>query len=452
MHKTRIVIAAVLALLAFPGAAVASPVHQYTPKHGQHCKANYVARTVTVKHHKHGKIVKRKERVCVYVKPKPKTAPVPATVVAPSSPAPSTPAPAAPVQTPTTPAPHIALRAHLDPTFVQNPEDGLEVTYSYSAEAQRELDTAVFENEPELPNGVLSLYSDGLLVCSMNVGGGTTEGECPVTYSTYGNHTVDTIYSSGETSATTGNETEDVEPFPKTIEGKWEAASANVVVRNHDEGIATVHGDFHGATHVKIVTLPFNSECTAQVVGEEATCEATVEGAPTGVKVEYPGGETTVAQEADDGGTQEVTRTWPADSVEPTTNVEEWVVHVATTPSSGHAFVNPESERGSIEVTPSYLGTDKADENPKGRVSIVCESYTEELEGTVIPGCGAEGKMFGHWQEVPPANGVKAGAIRLVFHKGFTGVYHFALVFHSEDPNYEDTTVFDALTVTVTET
>ena len=58
---------------------------------------------------------------------------------------------------------------------------------------------------------MLSLYSNGLLACSMNVGGTVTGGECPVSTS-IGTQSVVVIYTSITTTATE-TYTEQVEPF-----------------------------------------------------------------------------------------------------------------------------------------------------------------------------------------------------------------------------------------------
>jgi hypothetical protein len=62
---------------------------------------------------------------------------------------------------------------------------------------------------------VLNLYSDGLLACSINVGGTVNSGECPVIYAALGAHTVVTTYSSGSASATETS-IEHIEPFSTT--------------------------------------------------------------------------------------------------------------------------------------------------------------------------------------------------------------------------------------------
>ena len=183
----------VLALAATAQGAEHKPYRLTRPKH-QHCRVNYVRK---VEHHKvHGRKVK--QVWCVYVAPKPK----PATGVLPSI-ASQAPAPARTVH----------LHAHLDPSFMQSPMDALAVTYAYSASATEESPDLAKQAAPSLPSGVLELYSDGLLACSMNVGGTVSGGECPVSYSEYGAHTVIVTYASTSANA---SETvvEQIEAFP----------------------------------------------------------------------------------------------------------------------------------------------------------------------------------------------------------------------------------------------
>jgi Ni/Co efflux regulator RcnB len=193
-------------LLATPATAVAQSSHQYALKPHHHCAAHYVERHKRVKVKKHGRFVHKTKTFCVRV-PVKKVAPkatVPAVV--PSSPAVVTPAASVAPSAPVT-----VLRAHIDPSFTQNPENGLEVSYSYSASAQTITDQVAVE-APSLPNGVLLLYNQGVLACSMNVGGNETGGECAVSYPHFGTYNVEVIYVSGESSATSGPETETIAP------------------------------------------------------------------------------------------------------------------------------------------------------------------------------------------------------------------------------------------------
>jgi hypothetical protein len=169
-----IVLVAICGLSFTASAGAAKAPHRYSPKHGAKCRKAY-------KRVKHGKRV-----YCVKRKAKKKAATPPA---------------AAPLVEKT------KLHSHLDPTFTRDPLDPFKVTYAYSASAtQQSFSTeslALGAEEPApLPSGVLALYSDGRLECAVNVGSGVEGSECPVDYSALGQHTVTTIYSSGEQSAT----------------------------------------------------------------------------------------------------------------------------------------------------------------------------------------------------------------------------------------------------------
>lgn len=173
---------AVLASLVAPTGAQAKPAKQYVLKHPkrEHCRAHYVRKVEKVKRREQGRTVKVRETFCVSVSPN------------------------APAKT-ATPSATVRLRA-LDPSFTQNPANPLIVTYSYSASADQE-SGGVALPDTNLPSGVLAFYSDGLLSCSINVGGSVSGGQCTVGYRSFGTHTIDVVYSSGENSATTGPET-----------------------------------------------------------------------------------------------------------------------------------------------------------------------------------------------------------------------------------------------------
>jgi len=117
------------------------------------------------------------------------------------------------------------LHSHLDPSFVQSPSNPLAVTYAYSASATTTNSEGTTSAEPNLPDGFLDLYSDGLLACSINVGGSTTGGECPVTYSATGAHQVIVTYSSGSLSATE-TYAEQIEPYATTTHLAYKYAVA----------------------------------------------------------------------------------------------------------------------------------------------------------------------------------------------------------------------------------
>ena len=178
---------AALLSLALPAGATGAkqPVNEYVLKNAKtHCKFHYVKKTKTVRKHN---LVKARKTVCVYQAPKAKANPKAVGTV--------------------------HLHAHLDQSFVQDPTNPLHVSYSDSASATVGLGAGPETAEPNLPIGILALYSDGLLACWFEVGGTTTGGQCPVTYSAFGAHTVVVTYSSGS-SRTTETYTEHIPPLP----------------------------------------------------------------------------------------------------------------------------------------------------------------------------------------------------------------------------------------------
>jgi hypothetical protein len=201
-------------LLALPATASATTVKKYKPKPDARCRTHYVKRAETIKEHKHGKVVKVKQTWCVYFALKTK----------------------APTTTTTAAAAAPVLGITLDPAYTQS---GLAITYTYSA-------TATTNGSPDssLPAGVLSLYSDGLLACSINVGGSITGGTCTVTYAAYGAHTLNVIYDAGSDSATTGNETETIEPPAPPPTPAPVATTTTVTATAVDESICSTEFDF----------------------------------------------------------------------------------------------------------------------------------------------------------------------------------------------------------------
>lgn len=209
--------AAVLLMLALPGAASAHPKHKPL-----RCKSGYQRETRKIKERRHGKMVRVRVEVCVKRQALSKTA---------------TPPMQAPAPTRT-----VKLHAHLDPSFTRDPTDPFKVIYAYSASATSEtlsggVVLAQAAESAPLPEGVLELYSDGSLACAINVGGSTTGGECPVEYSKLGTHTVTTVYTSAEgKGAATETQTETVEPFAGTITLKVSYTSLTSSVAEGDAG------------------------------------------------------------------------------------------------------------------------------------------------------------------------------------------------------------------------
>ena len=188
---TPILVLLVLLTFAAPTSASTKPAKRYVLKHPkhEHCKAHYVKKIETVKKREHSRAVKLRETVCVYVKPKP--------------------AATTPASTPTAPAPTVSLKARLD-SAEQSPANPFAVTYIYSASATETIGS-VSKPVTTLPQGVLNLYADGLLACSINVGASTSSGECPV-HESMGAHTIVVTYTSGSASATEPT-IEQIKPF-----------------------------------------------------------------------------------------------------------------------------------------------------------------------------------------------------------------------------------------------
>jgi hypothetical protein len=88
------------ALLALAASAWATAPKQYLLKHPkhEHCKANYVKKTESVKKHVHGNTEKVRETFCVYVAPKPATSVLPYSQT--STPVPTPPPTPTPAPTP----------------------------------------------------------------------------------------------------------------------------------------------------------------------------------------------------------------------------------------------------------------------------------------------------------------------------------------------------------------
>ena len=171
-----------------------------------------------------------------------------------------------PTTTPTasTPASVVTLAA-LAPSFTQDPTNPLEVTYEYSASATTTT-SGVTASDSQLPVGIVNFYSDGLLVCSVNVGGQTDGGACPVTYTASGAHTVITTYTSGSTSATT-TETEQINPFTTTT-----SVTVALVAGSCSAGPSADHCDYvMSASTIAQSGEPVTAGQTVAVAGTDAS-------------------------------------------------------------------------------------------------------------------------------------------------------------------------------------
>jgi hypothetical protein len=426
---------AVLASLLAPTGAQAKPAKQYVLKHPkhEHCNVHYVKKREKVKRREHGHTVKVRETVCVYVAPKPAQGvlpsmtakPVTTTLVSPPS--------------PTVSAPSFTLHARLDPSFTQDAANPLDVTYDYSASADK-LTNGVSLGEPDLPSGVLELYNEGLLACSMNVGGSTGEGECPVTYSSYGEHTVVVLYLSGEASATSGNETERIEPPAVTDRESWQPTSASMTITRSSAQVV-VSGDFHGVTHVGLADN-LGDSCEATVTASEATCTMPMTGEPSSLTVAYPRITASHVEAVAPGGERTVTEEWPADSAQIVPTVIAYRVIVSwikPTPS----VINLSLEVGgtslglAVEATGNYPG----EVAPPGYISYTVEGPGEVSQRSESPN---HGKGCTEIVEVQlgPAD-VEEGDVAfcgLTFYE--PGTYTVSVAYISEegeDPSYSDT-------------
>jgi hypothetical protein len=208
--------AAVVVLLAIPAAATAKTVRCHVPNvkgdtltvakrklSAAHCAAGRITGTragkVATQSPRAGRTLKRGTKVQIALKAtsstKTTTAP-PTTIVAPT----------------------VSYSTKVDPTFVQSPTDPLAVTYSYSADAVQTQGalTKDLAQDDQLPAGILNLYSQGVLECSENVGGATSDGTCAVTYSATGTYAITTQYIPNGQTAVTETDPETILPFATT--------------------------------------------------------------------------------------------------------------------------------------------------------------------------------------------------------------------------------------------
>ena len=221
--RRSVLVAVVFLSLALAGSAAAASAHSKR----QECRTGYTARAVTKREVRHGRSVKVRSVRCVAKRHKPKsssTSKPPTTTTPVPSPTPTTtttpvaaPAPT-PVAAPAPAAPTIHYAASVDPSFVQDPDNPLAVTYSYSADATQTVDDVSTDlaATASLPAGVLNFYSGGLLACSMNVGGATSGGACEIDYPSVGTYEVTTQYLPDGTAGVTETESETIDPYPST--------------------------------------------------------------------------------------------------------------------------------------------------------------------------------------------------------------------------------------------
>lgn len=199
MKKVRIALAGAVALATFalPSSIAWGATNHatYALGHAKHCKVGFVKQTL--RHKVHGKSLKY--IACVY-------APVKKSGRALASSSTTT----------------GTARASIDPTYTQDPDNPLKVTFIYFAGVA----------DGPLPNGVLALHwgptrQSKTLACSDNVGvkHGTSADPllCTITFAAYGTEYVTTTYTSGTDSATQ-TDREDIQnpnktPIPVIVTG-----------------------------------------------------------------------------------------------------------------------------------------------------------------------------------------------------------------------------------------
>lgn len=293
------VVCLVVSLLAVGASAQASASKHPTYALGKakSCKVHYAKKTerhtVKVRVKVKGKLVAKNESkryiACVYVTPKP----VPV-----KSPVPTTPPATLPGTTPTTqpPTPSYSYKAHVDPSFVQNQSNPKDVTYTYSADATETLNgmSADLDEANQLPSGVLDLFSDGSLACSVNVGGATDGSTCAVDYSAYGTHSIVTEYNLSGIAPVTETDPEDIEPFSTSASISTPFLGSTVDLNNWAYQVVSVPVTISGLTNslgtsgtVSLTDgIGTNEGCSALVYNSSlgsasSTCTAEIENDPT---------------------------------------------------------------------------------------------------------------------------------------------------------------------------
>lgn len=205
--KRAVLLAALLGGALLAGAVVSG--HAVAKPRPMRCHHGYIRKRVGVRVRRDHRWVWKREPRCVRVKAKKPTAPT-----GPSGP--TGPAGGAP--------PTVSYEAKVDPSFTQAPTNPLAVTYGYSADAIQTAGTVSTDLAAvgQLPAGVLNFYSAQSpggaesLYCSMNVGGSTAAGSCPITYQGTGTYNVTTQYIPNGAAATTETDAETISPFTTT--------------------------------------------------------------------------------------------------------------------------------------------------------------------------------------------------------------------------------------------
>ena len=251
-----LLLVASLALISAPTASASSTHRNYPLGHAKSCRPGY---------HKvnreHWVTVRGKHKKVHYVECEYR---------------PQVPRSATPAPTPAA-APAYAYAVELDPTFTQGASP-LDVTYSFSASA-----TVNGQPDPSLPQGILDLYSDGLLACSLNVGGSVDGGTCSVDYAALGDHQVITEYIPNGVNSVTETYSENIEAFPTTLDLGAASVGAETIESDHNWAVTLsipVSIDSQGSNPGGTVTM-VGGACTAIVSGS-STCSVTEEQSTSG--------------------------------------------------------------------------------------------------------------------------------------------------------------------------
>lgn len=473
--KTRILILTTLIL-----AAIAAPVNAKTHHHRRHarphCHAGHHAKRVRITRHyrvkarRHGHIIRRhghvvyKHRVRhVYIWRCVRNTRHHATTTTPVQSAPVT--PPAPVSTPA-PTTQV-VRATIDPSYTQDAADNLKVTWTYSASV----------TDGSLPDGNLSLTvqepnaagpSGG---CTIPVGGSVYQGTCTIELPAYGNWNVTVSYvgSSSTVAPNTSTDTEKIEPLPATVDKTWGTdapsnhPSVDAKVVGSTAAVTVTDSNYEGATSVGVKD-DLGDTCTANVSGTTATCNMPVTGTPHGFTINYPGGtSTTATQNVADGGVQQVTTNWPAQTINvnnPTVSVQQasvfwcggygggWSASCQSPTPDAYAPPNPMDVAAGtrVELGASVVGNLSTDTHPQGYVRFDVSgpngaSYTEydqSYNPSYSPGASEDCSMVESSPSQGVAPGLAGGSCLFVFNT--QGTYQVTASYVSQDGNYASVT------------
>lgn len=374
---------------------------------------------------------------------------------------------AAPTSTPApTPTPNPAsvftptvVRASIDPNYTQDPTNNLDVTWTYSA-----------STTSTLPTGVLTFHvtpvTTGLAPigqCSINVGSATTGGACTIDLPSYGNYQTTVTYtgSSSTVAPSTQTETDTIEPLPIMHTYDWGTDSptagptVSTILDGTTASVTVTDGNFEGATEIGVADNT-GATCTAQVSGTTATCTMTDLVQPASYALGYPGGTTTIStQSVPPGGTQAVTTTWPAETVQ-VTQPSVLVQQALVVPCGGEMTADgwgSESNFGCTSVTGTlpWPATLSVPVGPGGADAVFLDAWAYGTltsdpapAGTVNFNVSPGVEGVNYIVDVSPC-GPQCGYEELSFLT--PGTYTVSASFTSADPNYADQSNGPSMTV-----